>query len=104
MTSLRPTLGRLALAASLALGLAAPPARADSTPRVATPAPAPRARGSVDPATFDALAAAEDDSLASRRASGEEWSTGEIVVVVLLLIFLFPIGLIVLIVLLIMKA
>lgn len=102
-------LSHLALAASL---LAAPGlARGETAAPAASRATATSQASSTKPATpsvakddLDEFAQAEDESLADHRASGEEWSTGEIIVVVLLLIFLFPIGLIVLIILLIVKA
>jgi hypothetical protein len=98
-TRLRRSLARLALAASL-LAPSVAHARNDRVPPTSAPATARTAKV-ADP--LDSLARHEDRSLERQRASGE-WSTGEIVVVVLLLIFLFPIGLIVLIILLIVKA
>jgi len=102
MSGTRPLgmLARLALAASL---LAPSAVQARDGPARATSAPPATARQVQRQDPLDALARHEDRTLERQRASGE-WSTGEIVVVVLLLIFLFPIGLIVLIVLLIMKA
>jgi len=87
--------GTMLLPATLArAGDATPVAR--TTTQTSTP-------GTYSKAVFDDLTRVEDPKLENQRAGyyhhHHRWSTGEIVLVVLLLIFLFPIGLIVLIVL-----
>jgi hypothetical protein len=74
-------------------------ARATDRPEARAAAPASVASPEVT-RTMDDLASVEDENLARAKA-GAHWTNGEIIVTVLLLIFLFPIGLIVLIVLLI---
>jgi len=103
MRSLSTTLARLAVAGTLLLapGLAR---AADPPATTAVRSASTSARPSLAPDTFDALARDEDESLAKHRASGERWTDGEVILVVLLLIFVFPVGLIVLIVLLIVKS
>lgn len=74
---------------------AADPVRVVTSPRSATSTPGesrPQAQ------RLSALAGIEDETLA--RHSAGEWSDSEVVMVILLLVFLFPIGLVVLIILL----
>jgi hypothetical protein len=94
-------LARFVLAGALLLGPAATQARAETGPAVTTRI-AESPRPTASPATLDALEREEDEGLATHRASGG-WAWWEILIVVLLLVFLFPIGLIVLIILLIVK-
>ena len=104
MRSLNTALARLAVAGSLLLapsvawGAPGPPV-ATTTSSAGT-----SARPPLRADMLDALARDEDESLAKHRASGERWTDGEVILVVLLLIFVFPVGLIVLIVLLIVKS
>jgi hypothetical protein len=93
------------LALAGAMLLPATLARAgDTTPPARTTTQTSSA-GTYPKSVFDELKRVEDPTLQSQRAGyrhdhyGHRWSTGEIVLVVLLLIFLFPIGVIVLIVL-----
>jgi hypothetical protein len=96
-------LARALLAAALGLapavaragGVARAPDRTTATALVSSGKPAPE----KDQLARD-LEPLEDEALASHEA-GSKWSTLQIVIVVLLIIFLLPIGLIVLIVLLI---
>ena len=98
------------MSGALALGLLASGSLAPGVARAASPTALPAATSTEPSRTAPApkterddvlreLESREDESLASHRASG--WSTLRWVVVILLLIFLFPIGLIVLIILLI---
>jgi hypothetical protein len=89
----------VAVALATAALLSGPPARATDRTEARAAAPAGVATPEVT-RTLDDLASVEDEKLAHAKA-GSHWTSGEIIVTVLLLIFLFPIGLIVLIVLLI---
>lgn len=82
-------------APSFAPASAADPVRIQTSPQPANTTPS----GSHTQAQrLSALQGLEDESLAPHKAG--EWSDTEVVMVILLLVFLFPIGLIVLIVLL----